>query len=239
MIEDEGKIHSGFGVSTQYILSHLNCIMELGESIIFNNFLSQSNFRSLGLAGGFDLKSVINRAKMEAIERDAFSFHFINKIPFTDSYRDKYGLYCFKLSTICRSTFVTLVCDTETYDLTKNCLIFGLGNGTNENLSYQSALHSYISLSYNHQLFPTWCDNTSPFHHKHHFYSKDQINRQIFYHLTHNLNVSYRKNIEEKHWEVIEHPSPFKIKMSRYVSVDHPKLYSLKDIGETPPHPFW
>jgi len=234
----------------------IKAFAEFGESEICKGLGIKS--RS-GMAGGIIRSMAIKRAKAELIERDAFFFHYRNRVPFIKQATchaqcegKSLELLLFELSTA-HSDFSTYLCTLPSCaDGSSECFIFGMGTSSQENEAKARSIDEFVDLYMNHQLNPLWCrslaDNSDISSlHFHHLASRDQRNIKIISELCRiDISVSSlkREEINQAKWDLEMLDGP--LKFFSYVKVKHPDLIKI-EFGQAEPdvngsplyHPFW
>jgi ribosomal protein S12 methylthiotransferase accessory factor YcaO len=141
--------------------SFTKAMSELGESILVYSLGLETNS---GLAGGFLYKTARQRAKAELIERDAFLYHYKNRIPFIERIflekkdNSKLDIFAYKMASTDSSFYSYLVTDEDCSRGNRMCLLFGLGSHKIKNIAISKAIQEYASIALLHEKFPLWCD---------------------------------------------------------------------------------
>lgn len=240
------RTYRGTGGSKQLTFSFLKAFGEVCETIAMyeNNFSSRC-----GMAAGILTENTILRAKSELIERDAFIYHYRNRLPFLSKNPIGNDLHSFELASADNNFPTYFVTNTATTLGNADCLQFGCGTSyKNATDAIQKASQEFININLNHLNFPNQCSEWSNHSEKiptimdfHHVKSRDRRNIDIFNSLF-KVNFHTRDQIDHSKWLVTEVPSPsifFKV-----FKVTHPELQKL-DFGIPEPnsndlfHPFW
>jgi hypothetical protein len=252
------KIKS-LGANENFYLAILKANFELGEAIIAkeHNILLRS-----GLAGGFFKKNIVERAKAELIERDAFLFHYHSKIPFNKigmidilRHRTKYTFNIYEMSSASDRYFSCLVSPGIESLNGRKYIHFGTASGL-KSIQYSTiskAIEEYFSLDIfkNHSkaniikryLNPNYSGPKS----KHIAAVFDERNIELFQILMGQSSGEktrlLSKNLENL-WNVLQINSP--IRGAKYFIVSNPELRKLmldqnESDDHTNPlyHPFW
>lgn len=139
----ESALGAGVGSTPQG--AFLKALLELGESSIRirNKFKSRS-----GIAGGLFRSNVIQRAKAELIERDAFLYHYRVGVPFERySWRMQSalerGLFAFRLKSAIRDFTITMILNVEALYSLQPHLEFATGCALTVSGSLRKALEEF------------------------------------------------------------------------------------------------
>lgn len=240
------RTYRGTGGSNQLAFAFLKAFGEVCETIaMYENKLSSR----CGMAAGIIAENSILRAKSELIERDAFIYHYRNRIPFVSRKRIDDDLHSFELASADKDFPTYFVTNTSTTNGASKCLQFGCGTSfQNSNDAIQKAVQEFVNIHINHHNFPNqcleWWNHPELIPTKmdfHHVQSRDQRNLDIFK-LLFNTQSTSRPQIDRTKWIIEELPSP--AKFFKVFKVAHPDLQILK-FGQPEPntadlyHPFW
>lgn len=242
-------------VSTTWYSAFLKAVAEIGEDYIVQERGISSGS---GIAGGLFWKETITRAKAELIERDAFLWHYRNRIPFVCKTYFNFRLtsqrlLAFTMISSVPDVFCSLVTDESCAAGTNECLIFGIGASTSRQEATTKAAREYACLKNNHLKNDIWCkewpvadrDKISP-QDFHHAASHDPRNVQIFKQLCTAAKADYVRTTSPTDWEITKLKSP--IKYFRYAKASNVTLQNLNFLDTEPGsnstdqplyHPFW
>lgn len=245
--------HAIYGSSSakKIISCYIKAICELGESQIYRE---RGWHTRSGLAGGLVKSSMIDRAKGELLERDAFLFHYRTGKPFmrelleedVDLKSDRVITY--EMASASPRYFTTLSIMESSLSGVADCLIFSLGSGLTLMQARRKSVEECSAFFLRHRLDPNWCSSlsgqTSDLADRHHYQSKDLRNMLKMKSLCSNVEPIRRALIEEEAWQVENIPSP--LRLFKYVYVRHPELIKIEFgkpesnvDGEPLYHPFW
>lgn len=237
--------------SSSHAFAAVKAISEIGEDILRTE--KKLGSRS-GISGGFIKSEIINRAKSELIEHDAFFFHYHNKIPFTyhnSRILNEQTLHTFILSSKSKMYKTILVINEESLE-DNNCLIFATSAHSNLEIAIEKAICEFSQKLLNHLLWPEDCaklENELIFHNKsdlHHKACRSPINKEIFKKLCCKENISpLIDRGDTSTWEIEKLSSPleffnfYKITSMQLIPIYFGIPEEDQDENALNFHPYW
>lgn len=255
----EGPVLKGTGVARSQTEAYLKSVIELGEVLCSNkNGIANRN----GMAGGLMLRSAMERAKAELIERDAFLFHYRQGVPlkgpeiWPETIRgasSRGRVLVFEMSSAVHGTHCVMATDEASVSGDEGCLWFGLAAHPDREAASWKAMGEYACMNLDHAMRPGWCAGVfagtqpaSRLPDLHHAASRDPRNRRRFHDLCGGAEAEpHRRNDRSIKWSQSEILSP--LRYFRYALASSPALHALEfgrsepvPAGEPPLfHPVW
>lgn len=225
-------------------------VAELGEALVAR----RERFKDRdGIAGGLFRKRAVERACCEAIERDAFLYHYRGRRPFLareDLARD---LVAFVMASALPTIHAVLVTDRGSAEGRSECLTIGLGAHRDRAESIEKAVGEASTMRLDHRLRPGWCadiyggvEKPARLPDFHHAQSRDPRNREIFADLCAQTGSQRgsRSPLLHGDWRIQRLKSP--VRFLSFVRVKNPELAPLEfgrpePESTSPPlyHPIW
>lgn len=247
-VTQNGRAQRSSGSSKSFMEAYAKALSEMGELLIIE---AEKLYSRCGIAGSFFMSRSISRAKCELLERDAFFFHYRNRLPFSAEPRElsEKGLLAYELSTADPTLRTFLVTDRMCASGQSECLLFGCATNEAAETAIEKAIQEYSAIYLNHQRHPDRCKllaNSSEkipvIMDRHHAASRDPRNIERFRSLCSNRGSVLSPRKLDGLWEIQTLPSP--IRALAFARVSHPSLIKLTfDIPEADEkdllHPFW
>ncbi len=255
---EDGEYVKASGNASSEVEAFIKAIVELGEILIVRH---EKMIDRNGLAGGIFKKTIIDRAKSELLERDAFLYHYRNKVPFismkvVNTNRHGVDVIVFKMASSDKNYSCYLASDKKCAEGNHSCLLIGLGAHRNEKIAIEKAIGEYFIMHRDHEMRPGWCEKIEKNREQvsriadfHHSYSRDERNIAIFKNI---CTISEGKdefqrenNFDQNKWMIKKMLSS--IWSISYYLVDHPELVQLRsgnpesgyDSDNPLYHPIW
>lgn len=230
-------------------------LVEMGEAFVLR---AHGLTDRSGVAGGIFPKAIGLRAQSELLERDAFLFHYRNRISFekfaelAHPFWPEENVLVFKLKSASEGFHCFLATDTKCANGRNQCLLLGLGAHTDIETAKNKAIGEYATMLMDHKQRPDWCKHlaldpalsTRPPDH-HHAHSRDPRNISCFKALCSGNSEGSRK-LKHLNWATQSMESP--LIFFRYQKVECDDLLKLEfgkpepqQNQEDPPlfHPIW
>lgn len=228
----------GSGMSMSLWDSFIKALVELGEIYLVREFGLKD--RS-GLSGGLMSSTAMFRAKAELMERDAFLYHYRNRIPFNPNPKvintidENRKVLIYELNNCSRDFYSCLATDNLCAEGKNPCLLIGLGAHSNRETAMKKAFGEYSTMFLDHLIRPNWCKELELNRSKaqripdfHHSYSRDSRNIKRFSELCSNKNLqnNSRPELDKNLWKINFFKSP--LRFFKFVQVDHNNLVKLE-----------
>lgn len=248
---ETGKRLKASGVAATRFEAYIKAVAELGEVVLCHASGLESR---AGIAGGLFASNAVLRAKAELLERDAFLFHYRNRVPFLrrESARAASGAGVFEMSSAEKGRHCFIALDEAFMAGGAECVLMGFGCHADRELAAAKALGELACMSLDHAMRPGWCRDVYEGRSRaarltdfHHAFSRDPRNRERIRALcrTDAAPAPSRRDLVGE-WRVETLKSP--LRYFKYVRVFHDGLVPL-EFGRPEPsfegtplyHPVW
>lgn len=149
-----GKRLKSSGTAKSRLEAYMKAVVELGEAALCDGI---SVLNRTGVAGGLVVENAVQRAKAELMERDAFLFHYRNRVPFVK--REPVGTraFLFEMSSPQDGVHCLIALDGACVDGTAHCILMGLGCHGDREAAAEKALGELACMVLDHSMRPDWC----------------------------------------------------------------------------------
>lgn len=153
------------------------------------------------MASGIFWRTARHRAISELIERDAFLYHYRNKISFEEQLYTCPTFSVYRMASAVPNYFAAIAIDHESINGKSECIKIGLGASASLNVAIRKASNECLVMIEDHGRNPNWCASdlrrtTMPdFHHRQ---SRNSKNRFLMQSLCTVLSYSNRKPVQLK-----------------------------------------
>lgn len=249
---DPRKRLKASGVARSRLEAYVKAVAELGEVALCDG---TSLPNRTGVAGGLISANAVLRAKAELLERDAFLFHYRNRVPFLKREPASSDSCLFEMSSAQDRYYCFIALDKAGAEGRAECILMGLGSHVDRRTAADKALGELACAALDHSMRPGMCrdiyEGKSPparLTDLHHASSRDPRNIGMMRALCQGgtPEASRSRGALSGEWRVERLASP--LRYFEYVRVSHDGL-ALLEFGQPEPasspddaplyHPVW
>lgn len=149
-----GKRLKSSGVAGSRLEAYMKAVVELGEAALCDG---TSVPNRTGVAGGLVVENAVLRAKAELMERDAFLFHYRNRVPFVTREPAGSRAELFEMSSPQDGIHCFIALDKACVEGTADCILMGLGCHADRGAAAEKAIGELACMVLDHSMRPGWC----------------------------------------------------------------------------------